>query len=105
MIRTAISPRFAIRTRANGRPTAGLSLRKDEAASERDVGMLLPRIGLPLVGQDLQGTDQPRSGLGRLDHLVDVAAGRRDVRVGELRLIPRDESGAFRDRVVGSGDL
>src|SRR5437867_5111471 len=62
MTRTAISPRFATRTR-----------RKSGAASERDVAMLLGRVLLALVLEDLERADDLRSGFVRLDDLVDVA--------------------------------
>src|SRR5512135_855745 len=98
MIRTAISPRFAISTRRNGgladrtarvSPDAAStrsSLRKDASGpgSERDVAMLLPRVAVPLVGEHLEGTDEAGSGLRRLDDVVDVAAGRGDIRVREF---------------------
>src|SRR3954453_16867680 len=90
MIRTAISPRFAMRTRRNGASSAP-SLRKDEAGSERDVAMLLPRIRVALVGEDLEGADQAGTGLRRFDHFVDVATRRRDVRVSDLRLVGSGE--------------
>src|SRR3954471_704794 len=92
MMRTAISPRFATRTRPNGLPP-GLSLRKDGDISERDVAMLLPWIRVPFVGQHLERPNQSRSRLGRLDHVIDVATAGCNVRVGELRLIRRNQSG------------
>ena len=64
------------------------SLRKDMAsrpASERDVAMLLSRVRVALVGQHLERPDEPQARLGRPDDVVDVAAGRRDVRVRERR--------------------
>src|SRR5262245_1411446 len=88
MIRTAISPRFAISTRSNG----GSSLRKDELASERDVAMLLRRIRLALARQHLEGADEAGPRLGRPDHVVDVPATRRDPGIGELGLVVLDES-------------
>src|SRR4030095_9631392 len=99
MIRTAISPRVAMRTRSNGGASPTPSLRKDApwvgvstAGSERDVAMLLPRIRLPLVGQDLERTDESRARLGRLDDLVDVPSRRGDIRARELHLVRRDQS-------------
>src|SRR5688500_17594179 len=91
MIRTAISPRLATRTRRKGRsprdaiaasravsrPGAGpASLRKDGALPdlERDVPMLLSRIGVALRGKRLEACDEPRPRLGRADDVVDIAA-------------------------------
>ena len=81
MIRTAISPRLAIRTRSNGRP----SLRKDgSGAPPRQSGML-PCFFRGLVSRlsasIAKRADQPGSRLRRPDDVVDVAAPRRDVRV------------------------
>ena len=67
MIRTAISPRLAIRTRRNGwRARAVFAQRRairDAAglASERDVAVLLRRVGVPLVAQHLERRDEPRA--------------------------------------------
>src|SRR6478672_8567108 len=90
MMRTAISPRLATRTRRNG-----LSLRKDRSGSERDVAMLLPRVGVALVGEDLEGADEPRPRLAREDHLVDVAARRCDVGVREFLLVRGHQADAL----------
>src|SRR5580765_1488417 len=96
MMRTAISPRLAIRTRSNGRP----SLCKDGSwsapASERDVAMLLPGIDVALVGQHRQRPDESRAGLGRPDDVVDVAAARGDVRIGNLGLVGVGEPRSLR---------
>src|SRR5829696_6005949 len=99
MIRTAISPRFAMRSRRNGGPT--VSLRKDVSptagpawpsragtvatrGSERDVAMLLSRVRVPLRLQHLERADDLGPRLRRTDHVVDVAAARGDVWVREL---------------------
>src|SRR5512143_2507308 len=107
MIRTAISPRLATRTRRKGgeemSPVGGPSLRKDVARSERDVAMLLSGVDVTLVGQDLEGANDSRPRLGRTDDVVDVAAGRGDVRVGELRLVLGDEPAMLRLRILGIG--
>src|SRR5690242_14323695 len=118
MIRTAISPRLATRTRRKG-GAAPASLRKDGRAatgaadpprtvptgrSERDVAMLLPGIRVPLAGQHLEGADEPWPRLGRADDVIDVAARRGDVGVRELRLVFRHQSLVLRRRVVGCGD-
>src|SRR5689334_7910740 len=112
MIRTAISPRLAIRTRSNGGDSPAPSLRKDAPRagvsttdSERDVAMLLPRIRLPLVGQHLERTDEPWARLGRLDDLVDVPAGRGDIRARELGLVRRDQPRSFADGIVRVRDV
>src|SRR3954451_8114025 len=103
MIRTAISPRFAMRTRRNGAASAS-SLRKDGAGSERDVAMLLPRIRVALVGEDLEGTDQAGTSLRWFDHFVDVATSGGDIRIREFRFIGCNEARLLDSRIVGRGD-
>src|SRR3954452_24463713 len=103
MIRTAISPRFAMRTRRNGASSAP-SLRKDEAGSERDVAMLLPRIRVALVGEDLEGTDQAGTSLRWFDHFVDVATRRGDVWIRELRFVGPDKTCLLHSRIIRGGD-
>src|SRR5262245_11953515 len=105
MMRTAISPRLATRTRAKYDSTLGSSLRTDGPGSERDVAMLLPRVRVALVGEDLERPDQPRPRLARQDDLVDVAAARRDVRVGERLLVRRHQPSPLGRAVVGVRDL
>src|SRR5262247_1843387 len=79
MIRTAISPRFATRTR------------RKSGLSEGDVAMLLRRVLLALVLQDLERTDEFRSRLVRLDDLVDVAELGGLERVGERAPVLGDQ--------------
>src|SRR5215212_1706987 len=105
MMRTAISPRLAIRSRRNS--GAPMSLRKDGrsvtaagATSERDVAMLLSRVGVPLRLQHLERTDDARPRLGGPDDVVDVPTPRGDVRVREFRLIRSDEPSALPHRIV-----
>src|SRR5258707_12720071 len=108
MMRTAISPRFAIRTLEKGalRRTSGASsLYKDGAVSERDVPMLLSRVRVALAGEHLQGGDQAGPRLGRLDHVVHIPARGRDVGVRELLLVLGHEAGSLGDRVFGRGQL
>src|SRR5512134_1174157 len=105
MMRTAISPRLAIRTRRNGGVLrCAPSLRKDGAASERDVPMLLPWVRVALVLEDLERPDEARARLGWLDDLVDIAARRCDVRVRELGFVGSDQSRSFGRRIIGGGD-
>src|SRR5262250_3109251 len=94
MTRTAISPRFATSTR-----------RKSAGGSERDVAMLLRRVLVALVLQHLERADEPRTGVLRLDDLVDVAQLRRLVRVRERAAILGDEPGPGRVLVRGPLDL
>ena len=54
--------------------------------------MLLSWVRVALVGQCLEGTDEPRPRLGRSDDIVDVATGRGHVGIGELGLIVRYET-------------
>src|SRR3954447_24043499 len=92
MIRTAISPRLATSTRRNGAGSATPSLRKD--VLERDVAMLLSWIRVALVGEDLEGADDPRSRFHRLDDVIDIPARRGRVGTGELGLVGGNEAGA-----------
>src|SRR5512140_1891919 len=100
MMRTAISPRLAIRTLRNGGSVA--SLRKDDARPplERDVAMLLLGVAVPLVGQHLECPDQAGSRLRRLDDVIDVAARGGHVRVGELGFVGGNEPGLLGGRIV-----
>src|SRR2546421_6411692 len=79
--RIAISPRFAISTRRTMR------LRR----SERDVAVLLRRSRLAFRAQHGERIDDPRSGLARFDHVVEVPHPGRDVRVREPVPIFLDE--------------
>src|SRR6185503_1747590 len=124
-IRTAISPRFAMRTRRNGRAPSPASLRKDRLTtvgvsaggrftvaiesvppltSERDVPVLLPRVGLSLPGEGLQAGDESRARFGRPDDIVDVATPGGDVGVRESRLVLGHESLPLRLGVRRIGD-
>ena len=49
--------------------------------------MLLRRIPVPLAAQRLERVDQPRTRVARIDDVVDVAAGRGDVGMRELRAV------------------
>src|SRR4051794_27304343 len=96
--RTAISPRFATSTR-----------RKIDAAeppgvgggeSERDVAMLLRRVLLALVLEDLERADDLRSRLLRLDDLVDVAELGGLERIRERAPVLGDEAAPLAVRVL-----
>src|SRR5436190_5636312 len=82
MTRTAISPRFATSTRRK----SGL---------EGDVAMLLRRILLALVLQDLERADDFRSRVLGLDDLVDVAELGCLEGVRERPAVVRDEAFAL----------
>src|SRR5450759_2138326 len=105
MIRSAISPRFATRILLNGGVTSCLVAALEPAScprvfaqrragdtwrrrlprfSQRDVAVLLAGVRVALVGQHLQGADQPRTRVRRSDDIVDVAAGGRHVWVVSL---------------------
>src|SRR3954468_12240503 len=114
MIRTAISPRLAMRPRRNGRP----SLRKDgpwepptaagpspRRGSERDVAMLLARVDVALVGEELEGRDEPGPRLGRPDDGIDVAARGRGIRTRELDAVFLHQARPLRVGIRGGGDL
>src|SRR5437667_12802165 len=74
MTRTAILPRFATRMRLkSGR----------EAGSEWNVAMLLGRVPVALVLQQLEPEDAARARVGGLDDLVAVAEFGGLVWVGE----------------------
>src|SRR5437867_8375147 len=82
MTRTAISPRFATRTRRkSGRG----------ARSEGDVAMLLGRVPVALVREHLERADQPGARVLGTDDIVDVAELCRLVRVGEGAPVLRDQ--------------
>ena len=112
MIRTAISPRLATRTRRNGGvggvTGAARLCAKTRAPARPQSGMLpcffrgfVSRLSASIV----ERADEPRPRLGRPDDVVDIAARRGDVRVRELRLVLRDESRPFRVRVGRRGEL
>src|SRR5579863_5293957 len=73
--RQAISPRLAIRSFLNMAPGE---------ASQRDVIVLLPRVGELLVAQHRQCPAEAAAGRRGLDHIVDKAAPGGDKRVGEF---------------------
>lgn len=75
------------------------------AALERDVAVLPRRVGVALVAQHIERGDQSRPALARVDHVVDVAPGRRDVRVGELLAVLRDARLRGRSGIVRGVDL
>lgn len=49
--------------------------------------MLLGRVALALVDEDVKVLTDALAGLGRLNHIVNEAAGRRRERVAERRLV------------------
>src|SRR5213075_1532170 len=67
--RSAISPRLATSTFLN------ISARP----SEWNVAVLLGRVAVPLGAHRLERVDQPRSGVARVDDVVDVAAAGRHI--------------------------
>src|SRR6266849_2008958 len=96
MTRTAISPRFATRTRLK---------RGEEARSEWNVAMLLRRVPVALVLQHLEGADQARAGIDGLDDLVDVAELGGLVRIGERAAVVGDQALALGGGVLRLLDL
>src|SRR5687768_15037791 len=81
MIRSAISPRLAISTFFSIDGSTG------STTSQRDVAVLLRRIAIALPLKRIEGLDEARTGIARVDDVVEVAASRRDVRVRELLAI------------------
>src|SRR5579862_7269824 len=77
MMRTAISPRLAMRIFLN----MGCRV---SAVSQRDVVVLLPRVGELLVAQHRKRAAKPRPCRLRPDNVVDIAARTGDERVGEF---------------------
>ncbi len=65
-----------------------------------DVAVLSLRLRLALRQRRLERRDQHRPRAPRLDHVVDVAALGRRVRVGEALLVVRDQLGSPRVGVV-----
>ena len=55
---------------------------------ERDVSVLAGWILIALVAEHIERVNQPRAGYARVDHVVHVSAGSRDVGMREL-LPPR----------------
>src|SRR3954453_13218113 len=72
---------------------------------ERDVPVLALRSLDPLGLEGAQRADQLRARLVRLDHVVDVAALGRRVRVGEVSLVVVDQLGAALVRSGGLGQV
>src|SRR6185369_5931654 len=89
-IRTAISPRLAIRTRRRGLGE-GMGTRLS-ARSERNVPVLLRRVLVALVLQDLERADEARARVLGRDDLVDVAELGGHERVGEGLAVVGDET-------------
>src|SRR5438874_12785192 len=80
-----------------GRPRAGLgdfprySRKIPTAPLQRNVPVLTLRPGLTLGLERLQRADDLRARLVRDDNVVDVAALRRHIGVGEVRLVVVDQ--------------
>src|ERR1700683_1917154 len=98
MMRTAISPRLAMRTFFNWILATIL-------ASQRIVSVFFGGIPVALVLEILERRDQLPPRLPRMDHLVHEAAPRRNVRVRELRPELRHLLGARLHRIVGRVQL
>src|SRR5690606_32003504 len=112
MTRSAISPRFAIRTRRNGgalitpaRPSSRRAGRLSRRSSQGNVAVLARRIAVPLPRAERERPDQRGARLVRQDHVVDVAVGGREVGVVEPLLVEGDEPRLFGGRVRGGTDL
>ena len=107
MIRTAISPAVGdedpaerrIRHR-RGRLCAKTARRLRAGCCHASSCGLVSRLSASISSD----ADQSRPRLRRLDDVVDIAARRGDVRVGELRLVLRDQARLLRGRIVGRGD-
>src|SRR5258706_3959412 len=105
MMRTAISPRLAIRTffmkyvqaplRASGFCLGfaslfylyrvagdGVQFADVRAGLQRDVPVLLRRVFVPFVLEILEGHDQLSPGFTRTNHLVQESTRRSDIRDG-----------------------
>ena len=123
MIRRAISPRLATRTRRNGGvtarpPAARAPVRPGRLCAKTPAAGLLPRPAhsgmfpcflrgfVSRLSASISSAAIRRGRVSRRqDHVVDVAAGCRDVRVVEPRLVLGDEPPPLGDRVVGRRDL
>src|SRR5438270_9264805 len=66
------------------------SRRLSSHGSQRNISVLFLRQSDALAFQEAESLDQPRARLGRLDDLVDVAAPRGHVGVGEVLDVLRD---------------
>src|SRR6185503_20746056 len=108
--RIAISPRFATSTLWIGRAGTALwdfgdargdlGVMRCGLPSERNVAVLLRRQRLPLVRQHAERADQSRTRLLGLDHVVEIAEPRRDVRIRELLVVLLDERGPRPGRIL-----
>lgn len=67
--------------------------------------MLPPRVGVLLVPEQPQRVDQARAGVGRFDHVINVATLGGKVGVGELLPILGILGGQRGFRVGGFGNL
>src|SRR5262249_50664071 len=98
MMRTAISPRLAMRILFNGARAFGLA--SVFYRLERYVAVLLRRVLVALVVEVFQGGNQPPAGIARPDDFVDEATAGRNIRVGELLPELRHLVGASRGRIA-----
>src|SRR5690606_40366563 len=94
--------------RRRGR-TAGGPVRRDRSSRtqrgarlQRDVAVLAERQALLLALEHAQVADQRQARVLGVDHVVDVALGRRHVGVVEALLVLLDLLGARRGRVGGA---
>src|SRR5262249_2884772 len=74
-------------------------------ALERNVTVLLCRVPVALVAQELEPAGEADAQHARVDHLVDEPELRRLVRVRELRLVLADEARARSCGILRGADL
>src|SRR6266498_3050050 len=74
-------------------------------ASEGNVAVLAARAGLVLGQRRLERVDQHRARPPRLDHVVDIAALGRGVRIREALPVILDQLLAARIRILGDLEL
>src|ERR1700689_1784089 len=119
MIRTAISPRLAIRIRLNinlpwlpgfytesrARELTARSSRCRRPFSKWNVAVLAGRILFALVGERLQRADQLGTRIMRHDHFIYIAQLGGLERIRESLAIVLGQTRALDDRVFGLGQL
>ena len=67
---------------------------------QRNIAVLLRRILVALVLENLQGIDQARTGVARLNDIVDESAAGGDIRIGEGLAILIRQFFLARDRIL-----
>src|SRR5262245_50068636 len=108
MIRTAISPRFAMRSFFTTEPSNPQILKSSDPqiqVSQRDIPVFLRGVLVALVLEVAQRGDQLAPRFVRTNHFVDEPSPRGDIGVGELLAELGDLLGSHRRRIRGLIEL